>query len=60
MEYFQLGQSRSNYTRAFEKYRGEMIKQYLPVVFFVGTGAVIFYVVKSVRRSGKKGQADVF
>lgn len=60
MEYFQLGQSRSNYTRAFEKYRGEMIKQYLPVVFFVGTGAVILYVVKSVRRSGKKGQADVF
>ena len=60
MEYFKLGQSRQNYSRAFEKYRGEIVKEYLPVVFFVGVGGVVFKIVNSVRRNGKKGQNNVF
>lgn len=60
MEYFELGQSRANYSKAFEKYRGEIVKEYLPVVFFVGVAGVVFKIVSSVRRNGKKGQNDVF
>ena len=63
MSYFELGDNPAYYSRAYKKYRDEIIKKYFPYVLYGGVALVVallgYKIVKKAKRRNPDEEGEV-